>query len=90
MSQNFTNTSAAKTNAFNKGMVKDYTDIYISEGLWTNAVNAINNAHYGETGSIGNEPSNKFCIDATYDVIGISHKSKTSWVIFSTKFSKVF
>ncbi len=84
MSENFTNTSAAKTNAFNKGMVKDYTDIYISEGLWTNAVNAINNAHYGETGSIGNEPSNKFCVNATYDVIGISHKSKTSWVIFST------
>lgn len=84
MSENFTNTSAAKTNAFNKGMVKDYTDIYISEGLWTNAVNAINNAHYGETGSIGNEPSNKFCVNATYDVIGISHKVKTSWVIFST------
>jgi hypothetical protein len=84
MSENFTNTSAAKTNAFNKGMVKDYTDIYISEGLWTNAVNAINNAHYGETGSIGNEPSNKFCANATYDVIGISHKTKTSWVVFST------
>jgi hypothetical protein len=84
MSENLTNTSAAKTNAFNKGMVKDYTDIYISEGLWTNAVNAINNAHYGETGSIGNEPSNKFCVNATYDVIGMSHKVKTSWVIFST------
>lgn len=84
MSDNLTNTSAAKTNAFNKGMVKDYTDIYISEGLWTNAVNAINNAHYGETGSIGNEPSNKFCVNATYDVIGMSHKVKTAWVIFST------
>ena len=84
MSQNFTNTSTAKVNAFNKGMVKDYTDIYISEGLWTNAVNAINNAHYGETGSIGNEPSNKFCADATYDIIGIAHMGETSWVLFST------
>lgn len=84
MSQNFTNTSTAKVNAFNKGMVKDYTDIYISEGLWTNAVNAINNAHYGETGSIGNEPSNKFCTDATYDIIGHAHMGETSWVIFST------
>jgi len=84
MSDNFTNSSAAKTNSFNKGMVKDYTDIYISEGLWTNAVNAINNAHYGETGSIGNEPSNKFCADATYDIIGMSHIKETRWVIFST------
>lgn len=84
MSQNFTNTSTAKVNAFNKGMVKDYTDIYISEGLWTNAVNAINNAHYGETGSIGNEPSNKFCVDATYDIIGHAHIGETNWVLFST------
>lgn len=84
MSQNFTNTSTAKVNAFNKGMVKDYTDIYISEGLWTNAVNAINNAHYGETGSIGNEPSNKFCVDATYDIIGHAHIGETTWVLFST------
>jgi|688.fasta_scaffold23857_3 hypothetical protein len=84
MSQNFTNTSTAKVNAFNKGMVKDYTDIYISEGLWTNAVNAINNAHYGETGSIGNEPSNKFCTDATYDIIGFAHIGETTWVVFST------
>lgn len=84
MSQNFTNTSTAKVNAFNKGMVKDYTDIYISEGLWTNAVNAINNAHYGETGSIGNEPSNKFCAEATYEIIGFAHIGETNWVIFST------
>jgi hypothetical protein len=84
MSQNFTNTSTAKVNAFNKGMVKDYTDIYISEGLWTNAVNAINNAHYGETGSIGNEPSNKFCAEATYEIIGFAHIGETNWVVFST------
>jgi hypothetical protein len=84
MSENFQNTSNVKTNAFNKGMVKDYTDIYISEGLWTNAINAINNAHTGETGSLGNEPSNKYCASAPYTVIGIVRKSGTEWVIFST------
>ena len=76
------NTSA--TNTFNKGMVKDYTEIFVSEGLWTHAINAINNSHYGETGSIGNEPSNTFCAEAPYDIIGYAHKTKTEWVIFST------
>lgn len=84
MSENFTNTSSAKTNTFNKGMVKDYTDIYMSEGLWTNAINAINNSHYGETGSIGNEPSNKLCASAPYTIIGFANISQTRWVIFST------
>lgn len=84
MSENFQNSSSVKTNSFNKGMVKDYTDIYISDGLWTNAINAINNAHSGETGSIGNEPSNKFCASAPFTVIGLVHKDETEWVVFST------
>ena len=79
-----TNTSSVKTNAFTKGMVKDYTELYISDGLWTNAVNAVNNAHNGETGSIGNEQSNKFCASAPYEVIGLVHKSGPEWVVFST------
>ena len=84
MSENVQNTSSGKTNTFNKGMVKDYTDIFISDGLWTNAINAINNAHTGETGSIGNEPSNRYCASAPYTVIGLVHKYGTEWVVFST------
>ena len=76
--------NTSETNVFSKGMVKDYTDIFISEGLYTHAVNAINNAHYGESGSIGNEPSNEFCVNATYEIIGFAHKTKGEWVIFST------
>ena len=83
--QNMSNTSAGNNNLFNKGMVKDLTDIFISEGLWTHAVNAINNSHYGETGSIGNEPSNLFCTSAPYTIIGYAHKPDTTeWVVFST------
>jgi hypothetical protein len=48
MAEGIQNTSNAKTNSFNKGMNKDNTDIYMSEGLWYNAINAINNSHYGE------------------------------------------
>jgi len=76
--------NTSEGNVFNKGMAKDYTEIFLEEGLWTHAVNAINNAHYGETGSIGNEPSNEFCASAPYDIIGYTHKSGTEWVIFST------
>ncbi len=81
---NLQNTSTGATHNFVKGMNKDTTDIYMSEGLWYNAINAINNAHYGESGSIGNEPSNTFCAQAPYTIIGYAFKTGTQWVIFST------
>lgn len=84
MADNTQNTTGVKTNSFNKGMVKDNTDIFMSDGLWYNAVNAINNSHYGETGSIGNEPSNKFCAQAPYTIIGYAFIRETEWLIFST------
>jgi hypothetical protein len=84
MAEGIQNTSNAKTNSFNKGMNKDNTDIYMSEGLWYNAINAINNSHYGESGSIGNEPSNRFCTEAPYTIIGYAFIRETEWVLFST------
>ena len=81
---NYQQTSGAKSNNFIKGMNKDTTDVFMSEGLYYNAINAINNSHYGETGSIGNEPSNKYCNEAPYTIIGHAYKSGTEWVIFST------
>jgi hypothetical protein len=82
--QNLQNTSSVKTQTFNKGMNKDNTDIYMSEGLWYNAINAINNSHYGESGSIGNEPSNKYCAESPYTIIGYAFIKETEWLIFST------
>ena len=35
------------TNTFTKGMVKDFNDTFIGEGLWTHARNAVNNSHDG-------------------------------------------
>ena len=83
MSQN-QNTSAVKTNSFTSGMVKDVSDMYIKEGLWTHARNVINNTHQGESGVIGNEPANKLISSATYDIIGAVHAYENTWVIFST------
>lgn len=84
MSENFSNTSTEKTNIFNKGMVKDLTDIFMSEGMWVNALNAVNNSHTGDTGSIGNEPSNKRCASIPFTIIGYAHINLTRWAIFST------
>ena len=78
------NSSSGKTQTFNKGMNKDNTDIFMSEGLWYNAINAINNSHYGESGSIGNEPSNRFCARAPFTIIGYTYVKETEWLIFST------
>lgn len=71
-------------NSFVKGMMKDTTDAYVPDGVWMNAINAINNAHNGETGAIGNEQSNLYCVAFPYTVIGILNKEKTEWVVFST------
>jgi len=76
--------NAVKTNSFVKGMIKDYSELFVPEGVWTNAINAINTSHTGDEGNIGNEQSNKYCVSATYTIIGILHKSKTQWVVFST------
>lgn len=81
---NMQGTSAVKSNVFTTGMNKDVTDIFIPEGVWTNAINAINNSHYGDTGTIGNEQSNLECASAPYIINGIINKSGKEWVVFST------
>lgn len=84
MAQQNSNTSDIKANAFVKGMNKDVADMYMSDQSWTHAVNAINNSHLGDTGTIGNEPANYLADSAPYTIIGAAHKSGTEWVIAST------
>jgi hypothetical protein len=76
--------STGKTNSFIKGMVKDFSEIFVPEGVWTNAINAINTSHKGDEGNLGNEQSNKYCTSSTYTIIGLLHKYRTEWVVFST------
>lgn len=83
MADNFQNTSSAKTNSFTKGMVKDVEDMMLPEGVWTNAINAINNSHIGNTGVIGNEQSTQECITIPYTIIGGAYISDGTWVICS-------
>ena len=89
MAKNTTSTTGAggrdmKANSFVKGLNKDVTDIFMPEAIWTNAVNAINNSHQGETGTLSNEPANYLAASAPYTIIGYAHKSEGQWVVFST------
>ena len=76
--------SNVNTNTFNKGMMKDYNESFIGDGLYTHARNAVNSSHDGQVGVIGNEPSNLSCVDIPYSVIGTIHLTDDQWIIFST------
>jgi len=76
--------NSATTNSFSKGMLKDYNDSLIGEGLYTHARNAVNNSHDGQVGVIGNEPSNLFCVTLPYTMIGCIHLLDDQWAVFTT------
>ena len=78
------NTSSVETRSFTKGMVKDVNQTLMSEGAYLSARNAVNNSVSGDLGVLGNETSNKFCINAPYTVIGTVHLYGDLWAIFST------
>lgn len=76
------------TNSFTKGMVKDYNESFVGEGLYTHARNAVNNSYEGNVGVIGNEPSNLFCVQLPYTYIGSIYMVDDKWVIFTTNNTK--
>jgi hypothetical protein len=72
------------TNNFTKGMLKDYNESFIGDGLYTHARNAVNSSHDGQIGTIGNEPSNLFCVRLPYDLIGCIPTVDDIWVVYTT------
>jgi hypothetical protein len=84
MAENSQQGRGATVNSFNKGMVKDYNDTFVADGLYTHARNAVNNSHEGQVGVIGNEPANLFCVNLPYTMIGAIHTINDEWVIFTT------
>jgi len=74
----------AVTNTFSKGMVKDYNETFVGEGLYTHARNAVNNSHDGQVGVIGNEPANLYCVTLPYTLIGLIHMLDDQWAVFTT------
>ena len=84
MAENQQNLNSVKTNSFNKGLIKDFNDSFVPEGVWTNAINAVTNSHLGEVGVVSNEPSNVFCVGVSYTIIGLVRRTTDTWVVFST------
>jgi len=82
--QNNENLNSVKPSSFNKGLIKDLNDSFVPEGVWVNAINAVTNSHKGDTGTVSNEPSNIYCTETPYDIIGIIRRDTDTWVIFST------
>lgn len=84
MAKSRNNPIPTSMNSFEKGLNTDIKDHHLSKQAWTRARNAINNSHTGDLGNVGNEPANKFCASAPYDIIGFIHLEKSFWAIFST------
>ena len=76
--------SDIRTMTFNKGLYKDYDEVYFPEGAWFHARNAVNNTNEGELGTLSNERSNLNCANAPYTIIGTVYMYGTTWAIFST------
>ncbi len=51
-------TSQNVTDSFIKGLNKDSDPSYVTDGMWTHAVNMVNNSKTGKVGSISNESAN--------------------------------
>jgi len=76
--------STTNPSSFIKGMIKDTDDSYFPQGSWYHARNAVNNSKDGNLGILGNEPSNTFCQQAPFPIIGAIHLNADRWVIYST------
>jgi hypothetical protein len=77
-------TSSNETRRFDKDLNKNVSDFHLAENEWVHARNAINNSKTGDLGKLGNEPANKWCIQAPYTIMGFIHLEHDKWVICST------
>jgi hypothetical protein len=85
-------TSQNITDSFIKGLNKDSDPSYVTDGMWTHAVNMVNNSKTGKVGSISNESANYLCFEAGKYmpatvteklVIGAVYLFSDKWVIFT-------
>lgn len=76
--------SEVNTSTFNKGLTKDYDEVFFPEGAWSHARNAVNNTNEGQLGTLSTEQATLLCASAPYTVIGAVYMHDTTWGIFST------
>ena len=89
---NIQNTTDSQSRSLVKGMNKDTDSSYLGEGMWTHAVNAVNNTEEGDAGTLSNEVSNFLCSEAGQTmpatathkyIIGTIQIFSDKWMIFT-------
>jgi hypothetical protein len=79
------NTSNISTGVTAKAaLVTDLNSSHIGKEQYTHARNVVRNSKDGDLGTIGNEPSNEFCFEAPYKIIGQITLPSDEVLIFST------
>lgn len=88
--QNTQETSSIQTNSFIKGLNKDADPLFVQEGMWTHARNAVNNTVEGDLGTLSNEESNVLCAEVGKTmgssfvyIIGAIYLFSDKWIIYS-------
>jgi hypothetical protein len=86
--------ASQQSNSFIKGLNKDADPLFVAEGMWTHARNAVNNTVEGDLGTLSNEESNSLCsqVGSTMGapnvyIIGALHLFSDKWVIFSVGYN---
>ena len=88
-------TTDVQVNSFFKGLDKDSDPLFIKEGLWTHARNAVNYTHKGNLGGLSNEESNALCVKVGSTmqtlgpvyITGAIYLFSDKWVIFSVGYN---
>jgi hypothetical protein len=90
--QGLQDTNKVINNSFTKGLNKDSDPSFVSEGMWTHAINVVNNTIEGDVGTLSNEISNILCgttgstmpVTATDKyIIGAIYLYSDKWVVFT-------
>ena len=90
--QGLQNTSEIITNSFTKGLNKDSDPSFVSPGMWTHAINIVNNTREGDVSTLSNESSNFLCGTAGSTmpalatqkyIIGAIYLYSDKWIIYT-------
>jgi hypothetical protein len=94
--QGLQDTSKSFTNSFTKGLNKDSDPSFVSEGMWTHAINVVNNTIEGDVGTLSNETSNILCgtvgrsmpVSVTEKfILGAIYLYSDKWIIYSVGYN---
>ena len=94
--QGLQDTSKSFTNSFTKGLNKDSDPSFVSEGMWTHAINVVNNTIEGDVGTLSNETSNILCgtvgrsMPASVTekfILGAIYLYSDKWIIYSVGYN---